>query len=732
MTTKQLKRHVPAGLVELTQINQWVAYSATKIPISPNGVEASSTNRETWGTLTEAKFIREVQGLPGVGFVFAESDPYVGIDLDNAIDPATNELKLWALEIVESLNSYTELSPSGLGVHVIVRGETPRRGARRDLNDGKLECYSSARYFTVTGKHIAGTNEAIEHRDMMAFFERWFPTAQAATENHAPITMPPIWETAEVESWLSDALDHIPAKDYHDWIKVGMALKKELGEGGFGAWDRWSRSSEKYDARAVAAKWAGLPADSSVTIASVVWLAEQNGFEMPRTAPYQPLNVDWDAWVNSQLSIDGMASEGAEGGGLGLRFFKFTGAYRNREPYEPNLIEPGILSGGDILLLFGPPKSMKSMAIMDAFRSWCCGKPWLGLTPSRPLKAIYMQFEVKEDQMRRRIHLSDLAEDELIEIEDRLFITDRFTPILNADFVLQFAEATMKEIGSDVDVLIVDPIANIYTGDSENDNAQMSRFIRQIKVLRNAVNKDMAIILVHHANKSGKEDRQKEPFNSARGGSALRGAYDTGIYIDLCGSEDDENRPLKLWFELRNGPRMAPKTVVFTDGRFAEVADAPGAPDRTMTRERAGIGEDELEHDEFARFIEGTIVAEAEGGRYYTATTFAQTFHGFGPGNASESSIKRELSRLAVIGRVAFFTHAACLPLHHRAKGGYLCCRSMVLSIVDLDEFGRPLPARVFEITPTMAKHPASSDYCEVSCWTDVVDLVRKHSLLAD
>ena len=55
----------------------------------------------------------------GVGFVFTADDPFVGIDLDDCIE--NGELHPDAVEIVRQLDSYTELSPSGSGIHVIIR-----------------------------------------------------------------------------------------------------------------------------------------------------------------------------------------------------------------------------------------------------------------------------------------------------------------------------------------------------------------------------------------------------------------------------------------------------------------------------------------------------------------------------------------------------------------------------------------------------------------------------------
>ena len=80
-----------------------------------------------------------------MGFVFSSADPYTGIDLDGCVDPATGEVAVWAMEIVRHFDSYTELSASGTGLHVIVEGEGSNR------RKGNVEIYSSKQFFAVTG-----------------------------------------------------------------------------------------------------------------------------------------------------------------------------------------------------------------------------------------------------------------------------------------------------------------------------------------------------------------------------------------------------------------------------------------------------------------------------------------------------------------------------------------------------------------------------------------------------
>jgi putative DNA primase/helicase len=129
---------------------QWVVWKAVgdkpdKVPYSARtGRRASSTDLLTWSTFQDALEAYENGDYAGLGFVFSSADPYTGIDLDNCVDE-NGEIALWALEIVRYFDSYTELSATGTGLHIIVRGEVPNR------RKGDVEVYSSKRFFTVTG-----------------------------------------------------------------------------------------------------------------------------------------------------------------------------------------------------------------------------------------------------------------------------------------------------------------------------------------------------------------------------------------------------------------------------------------------------------------------------------------------------------------------------------------------------------------------------------------------------
>ncbi len=129
--------NIPA---ELRALNQWVVAGPNKIPLNPrSGEPADPTDPETWGTYNDAV----KAGYTHVGFVLSKDDPYAIIDLDL---PVSEEQAARHQQILEATESYAEISQSGNGVHIVVKGSIPH-GVRRD----KVEVYSSERYMIFTG-----------------------------------------------------------------------------------------------------------------------------------------------------------------------------------------------------------------------------------------------------------------------------------------------------------------------------------------------------------------------------------------------------------------------------------------------------------------------------------------------------------------------------------------------------------------------------------------------------
>ena len=170
---------------ELTSVNQWVVWKAvemrkrdgtvkiTKVPYDPkNGNKASTQRRSNWGSFDQACEAMIMDGYDGIGFVFTADDPFVGIDLDNCFDEEGN-LRADAETAVNTVQSFTERSPSGNGLHIICKGRLP--GAGHCDNKTGREMYQEGRFFTITAETVGQHTAVNENQDAVRLlYDEWF------------------------------------------------------------------------------------------------------------------------------------------------------------------------------------------------------------------------------------------------------------------------------------------------------------------------------------------------------------------------------------------------------------------------------------------------------------------------------------------------------------------------------------------------------------------------------
>ncbi len=181
---------------EMKELPRWVLFTLfensyshrlEKLPWSVNGRMADITKPETWSSFEKASAVlQKNKNYSGLGFVLG--DGIFGIDLDHVIDE-DGTIQPWAEEIIRLMDTYTEYSPSGTGIHIYARGKIPSR----DRKNGNVEMYDERRYFTVTGrpwgelKPLAErTREASAvHRQYLKRDHRDAPPPQAAVSKVA-------------------------------------------------------------------------------------------------------------------------------------------------------------------------------------------------------------------------------------------------------------------------------------------------------------------------------------------------------------------------------------------------------------------------------------------------------------------------------------------------------------------------------------------------------------------
>ena len=180
---------------ELKKLNQWVcANEDSKVPMQANRpYPASSTNPATWASFEDALWAVEHGYYDYLGFVFNDNG-IVGIDIDDAINFGT-----WsplAHEIVNLCYSYTELSKSGTGVHIFVKGDIPFKGKN---NLAGVEIYKTARFFIMTGDNVCANNYIEENQEALdTIIEKYFPeTRESKSTVVTPRIYNPEWDHAK-------------------------------------------------------------------------------------------------------------------------------------------------------------------------------------------------------------------------------------------------------------------------------------------------------------------------------------------------------------------------------------------------------------------------------------------------------------------------------------------------------------------------------------------------------
>ena len=153
---------------ELTDRPRWVCWRGvmrdgklTKVPVDPKtGGPAKSNDPSTWASYELAT--REARKYSGIGYMLG--DGIFGVDLDHVDD----DLKAYTrgegglvADFISHLDSYSELSQSGTGVHILCAGHLPE-GARRK---GNIEMYDSGRFFVMTGHSLPLGQPAAPLRD---------------------------------------------------------------------------------------------------------------------------------------------------------------------------------------------------------------------------------------------------------------------------------------------------------------------------------------------------------------------------------------------------------------------------------------------------------------------------------------------------------------------------------------------------------------------------------------
>ncbi len=215
------------------------------------GCLADATDESNWCSFEEAvaALNDKTRNPPFDGLTFVlNGDGIVGIDLDDCRNPETKTTKPWAVEIIKRFASYTELSPSGCGYRIFVRGSIPPYGNTKAKEDGKLEVYDTKKPLTVTGQMITafGAGKKIEDRseELIKWHQEEFPQ---------PSTVP----TGEITGSVGDIIVRDPPLIDDDKLQKLLTKKTKAKPIWEGDWSGYASQSEAELALANYAAYAG-------------------------------------------------------------------------------------------------------------------------------------------------------------------------------------------------------------------------------------------------------------------------------------------------------------------------------------------------------------------------------------------------------------------------------------------------------------------------------------------
>jgi putative DNA primase/helicase len=565
---------------ELWDRPQWVMWKGKprdgkpgkldKIPYQPRAEEAklaSSTDPSTWATAGAAVTIYEqVGGYEGIGFVPTSDDPFVGIDLDDCREPSTGRVEPWAEAIVDALQSYTEVSPSGTGLRIIAKGKLPPEGRRKN---GPIEMYETSRFLTFTGHRLSATPATIEERqgEIVALNARITPQPPPDTHRRAVPTATmsdaEIMERCErarnshkyralmsgdtsMHGGDDSAADAALCSLIAFWTQDAAQIERIFSHSTLARRGKWQR--QDYRRRTVDLALSRLTASYEAT-------------DPDRTSQYQPSQM-------AQAGAGGPETAKALPPGWTIRPLSELSA----EGVSVSWLWGGYLAPGALTLYTGLWKVGKTTHLKYMLKSFGDGSTHFCGQMVRPLRCLMVSEESQLLWAQRR---DDMELGDNVDIINKPF-TVRPTLTEWVSFVAYVAEAARER---KCDLVIFDSLYNLWGVKDENDAAEVLAALTPLNML---TAQGTSVLVIAHPKKG-----------DAGEGQATRGTGAIGGYVDIilemrrydAPTKDDTRRVLTAYSRWDETP---PELVIALD-RESGVYTVEGTKADARTEDRLSV-----------------------------------------------------------------------------------------------------------------------------------------------
>lgn len=495
------------------------------------GQQGSAQDRSKLATFAIAREEAARRGFDGVGLALLPDWGITALDFDKCVD-ADGNIPHEIGEIIS--RTYSEYSPSNLGIRAFVKGNLGDHKSLADENQYGFETFNARGFVTITGNitpicdvmgyenTISEPSEAVFALAHKRFTER---SSTAPVDDPADFMAghePKVGLTVQRMEELLEALD--PDMDRDDWIKVGMALHHECegDDTGFELWNEWSAGGSKYPSEeALRGQWDSFTRRAGtghrqITMATVLKMAKQAG--VSTTNPTPAASVDELKQVAEQAAETAAANPTAGVQTPPDFAGKFpvvsAGNLTRRKPGD--WLIKGVLPQADLIVLYGASGSGKSFVGIDLLSAIARGEPWRGRKTKKG-RALIIAAEggggvgKRFEAYCRHHHIN--ADD----LDVGLIIAP--PNFMQKEDISELVKAVAAAGGADV--IMVDTFAQVTPGANENGAEDMGLALANARALGEATG--AVIILVHHAGK----DLQR----GSRGWSGIKAAADAEIEV---------------------------------------------------------------------------------------------------------------------------------------------------------------------------------------------------------
>ncbi|MEN1682019.1 MAG: AAA family ATPase [Planctomycetota bacterium] len=502
-----VSKNIPSRLTRQPRWVRWRDMRGSKKPLRLDGTLASVSDPSHWADHDLAEAMGEAADA-GLGYVFAQGDGLVGIDLDNCLENGV--LAEWAEAIIKSVNSYCEISPSGRGVKIWVGGELPipTSGKRTDGPGGPgtaLEVYHHSRYFAFTGQPLPG----YEGRDVIdnqeAIDQLWSEhfagklstaTGTASYQGEYEKDDAPQWEIDELKARLMAMDDSVSGERGHDklFAMVCTVRKAMLNEGQVRDMLQWinqHKCSPEWTDDQLWHKYEG----AKKTVEVFAPLTEE---EIER---HTRLDAKADACIRIGSETTAICGPPIRTGLVDITEYGMGSS-------EIEFIVQDISVKNDLFFIAGPTKSLKSAIGFDFMFSLSTGTPFLGyFDVARKYKTAFFSAETRDTVMQRRYRT--LCEERGADAEGQLFMSN-LAPRIDQD---QWKEAilwSIRELG--LEYVMIDPCTMALNSNPNDTSFQTNASVvydRVYGLWKDASELGCAIGFIHHISKGNATNRPR-------------------------------------------------------------------------------------------------------------------------------------------------------------------------------------------------------------------------------